>query len=341
MLFYISGLLSVFLFENEDKHHPFNLASNVSRVLLLLGKNLNLLVLVVIWTYTNTISFRAVALVGAPTYSVVMQSKIFFTAGFGVLFLSRRYSFTKWRALILLVIGCILVSSPILLPKVDIPAALPCDLTMTGDKGSLALLNSTRTVSNPSNSNPVRRLLRGHADPGVVSSYSLTTTDFSSQTLNRYLSANTVPRDGGSRDTNTNSQSVSSGDSKEVNPLDAVFGLVITLSVAVCSGFTSVYFEKILKTSHGAKSVTSSPTTIWDRNFQLAFYSIVLTLSISMYQYATATSDSHSGVDTKSTPVAFFAGWSWVTVLICFINSVGGFLVAATLKYTDSVRLMR
>jgi solute carrier family 35 (UDP-sugar transporter), member A1/2/3 len=317
---FIIGCLSVYLHPNDDTHlhhHPtFNLSKNISRVALLIGKNLNLLVLVVIWAYTNTMAFRAVELVGAPTYSVVMQSKIFFTAGFGVLMLSRKYSFTKWRALVLLVIGCILVSSPILLPKVEAPAALPCTIAS----------NSVTPLTNNTLGHGVTRMLRGErkqiSEP--ASHHQLT----SDQNIIRFL---TETKSANISNTNTNTNS---SETRSVSALDALFGLAITLSISVCSGFTSVYFERILKNGSGhSQCVVSSPTAIWDRNFQLAFYSIVFTTLVSILQ--SVLKEDEATMDGKQVPM--FAGWSWITVLICFINSLGGFLVAATLKYADSI----
>ena len=305
----LSGFLSVVLHQNEDKHQKYSLSSNISRVMLLVGKNLNLLVLVVIYAYTNTMQYKAVMLIGAPTYAVVMQSKIFFTAGFGVLFLARRYTFTKWRALLLLVIGCILVSSPILVPKV---VPVPCDALLlqqsTSEFGSLGGSNVTSVV-------PItKRFLRGQDITDHMIPYSS-----GSEASLMWSSARNLLGES------------SSTESDEVTALSKSFGLAITLSIAICSGFSSVYFEKILKNGPGeASSMHSSPTAIWDRNFQLAFYSIIFTSSLSVYQYATDSSDSFE-------KYVMFSGWSWVTFLICIVNSLGGFLVAATLKYADAI----
>lgn len=333
------------LHEDEEKSRRFNLGSNICRVLHLLGKNLNLLVLVVIWAYTNTICFRAVALVGAPTYSVVIQSKIFFTAGFGVLFMSRKYSFTKWRALILLVIGCILVSSPILLPKVEAPEALPCQ-TMESTYSPMQYNNTNITASDIHRhlnlNRAARRLLRGGSYAYVNSNNSmpivrsLSEDDHSSTRINPTAAATTTSVPASTSSTSLHQESKKD----EITPMDSILGLSITLSVAVCSGFTSVYFEKILKGGPaGSKSTAASPTTIWDRNFQLAFYSIIFTFFIAMYQqyYTIVAESSTPSATTAVENVPMFAGWSWVTVLICVINSLGGFLVAATLKYADAI----
>lgn len=302
------------LSKTEEK---FNLKNDVSRVLLLIGKNLNLLVLVVIYAFTNTMQYQAVALIGAPIYAVVLQSKIFFTAGFSVLFLSRTYTFTKWRALILLVIGCLLVSSPILIPKVDVS---PCDVVPASLNGNItsAPVSNTRRSLRGSSGTPHQVLILPHQ----VLIEDLGRTSFP---VNNHHIWNTR-------------QLLSNGTSpEEVSSFSKMLGLAMTLSIALCSGFSSVYFEKILKQEQiGTQStITSSPTAIWDRNFQLAFYSIICTAVVSIFQY-TVMKDT-GDIDTEQQDYVLFAGWSWVTFTICIVNSIGGLLVAATLKYADAM----
>jgi hypothetical protein len=67
------------------------------------GKEMFLLV--VLYTISNISGFNACALIGAAWHSVLVQLKILTTAVFAVCFLQRKYSSTKWRALILLLMG--------------------------------------------------------------------------------------------------------------------------------------------------------------------------------------------------------------------------------------------
>jgi hypothetical protein len=71
--------------------------------LLKTGKEM--LVLVIMYTISNISGFNACALIGAAWHSVLVQLKILTTAVFAVLFLQRQYSSTKWRALVLLLLG--------------------------------------------------------------------------------------------------------------------------------------------------------------------------------------------------------------------------------------------
>lgn len=72
------------------------------------------LVVVILYSISNMLPFYAIPLIGAPIYSVFIQLKTLTTAGFARIMLGKNISWTKWRALMLLVIGCILVASPIL-----------------------------------------------------------------------------------------------------------------------------------------------------------------------------------------------------------------------------------
>ena len=69
-------------------------------------------------------------------------------------------------------------------------------------------------------------------------------------------------------------------------------GMAASLGDVILSGFVSIYFEKVLK----SKTETYS---VWDRNFQLAFWSMVIYMPIMFY-------------DNPQNP---FAGWSGTRAL--------------------------
>ena len=112
----------------------------------------------------------------------------------------------------------------------------------------------------------------------------------------------------------------------------------VCLCVSVCgdcsqftiSGFSSVYFEAMLKNKEESIS-------IWERNFQLAFYSV---LFLGLSSYVKRQYDAMSG-NVVSNPADFaytpFRGWSEYSAALCVLNAVAGLLVAATLKYADAV----
>jgi UDP-sugar transporter A1/2/3 len=80
------------------------------------------------------------------------------------------------------------------------------------------------------------------------------------------------------------------------------------------SGFVSIYFEMVLK----SKTETFS---VWDRNLQLAFWSMLIYAPIMLY-------------DRPNDP---FGGWSVITLLCAACGALGGVLVALSIKYTDSI----
>ena len=103
------------------------------------------------------------------------------------------------------------------------------------------------------------------------------------------------------------------------------------------SGFASVYFEGMLKNKE-------EPISIWERNFQLAFYS-VLFLCLSAYLQSTYSNmgGGVGGVEGGADGTLYvpFRGWSSFTAALCVMNASSGLLVAATLKYADAVLKVR
>lgn len=205
-------------------------------------------------------------------FTVVMQLKIFATAGFSTCMLGRAYSATKWRALILLVVGCILVSSPVFNKATPPP--------------TISQSNSTEIVSLP------------HSSSSESTSSLFGSFDVIFEILSSY------------------------------GP--GLLGLCATLLQATISGFTSVYFEALLKDK-------DDETTIWERNFQLAFYSIVVMI-LTVVSEQILSDPSMSTTSSTSEPLPeMFANWTFLAVIIAILQALGGLLVAGTLRYADSV----
>jgi len=78
------------------------------------------------------------------------------------------------------------------------------------------------------------------------------------------------------------------------------------------SGYATVYFERVLKTTI---------LTVWDRNLQLAFWSMLIYLPWAYYEH----------------PGALLHGWSWVTCVLALLGALGGILVALVIKYADGL----
>jgi drug/metabolite transporter (DMT)-like permease len=140
---------------------------------------------------------------------------------------------------------------------------------------------------------------------------------------------------------------------------DYVQGILMVLVIVTISGYSAVFMEKIFKTSIDEKdkaegvdanedmekliiekapvSLADSPATpsrstnigsssIWERNFQLAFYSMLLMLTILVL--SSAVSDAAA--------VGPFSDWSTLATVIVVLQGSGGLIAGATLKYTNA-----
>lgn len=180
---------------------------------------------------------------------------------------------TKWRALILLVIGCVLVASPAYNTPVDCDAAAAAADDDDGARRSL--LGDFRRFLAPGQKRLKKKML---------------------------------------------AQQAREAEDEALPTVEVILGFGAILLMNAISGFASIYFEGMLKKA-------GERVTIWERNFQLAFYSIWLLVGIISYEMMDPTVEN----------LTFFRGWTVNTVIISVIQAGGGLLVAATLKYADSI----
>ena len=229
-----SGYISI-----TDKSETDAVGVGFNKLLWLIVNSKKIIILVILYTIANILSYYALARVEAATYTVLLQLKIFTTAAFAVIMLGRNISSSKWRALLLLVLGCILVASPAYNQPKD------CSLKV----------DTENDYDNP------RSLLT------------------------------------------------------------SCLGIFSILIMVAISGFSAIYFEQMLK-QQGTK------VTIWERNFQLAFYSIIFLIAIVTWEKVNYNEDMDFNIGE---------GWTINTFLIAIIQAGGGLLVAATLKYADAI----
>jgi len=100
-------------------------------------------------------------------------------------------------------------------------------------------------------------------------------------------------------------------------------GLVAVSIACMSSALAGVYFEKVIKTS-GDKQ---KPVSVWMRNIQLAFFTVVIAV----------LQEEFKKPDPKTKGLHYLHGftfWPWLLVLL---QSGGGLLVAAVIKYADNV----
>lgn len=100
-------------------------------------------------------------------------------------------------------------------------------------------------------------------------------------------------------------------------------GYLMTIASVTISGFVSIYFEKVVKSKE-------EMITIWERNFQLCFYSIVFCFVMNMY----TTAQNSANSEPYTPPLA---KWSSLTLVVAVLGAGNGLIVAATLKYADSI----
>lgn len=104
-------------------------------------------------------------------------------------------------------------------------------------------------------------------------------------------------------------------------------GLSAVTVACTSSALAGVYFEKVIKaSSNGDKQ---KPASVWMRNIQLAFFTIITALLQGMW--------SNEGKGTGGSSVNYFHGFTFWTWVLVGLQAGGGLLVAAVIKYADNV----
>jgi UDP-sugar transporter A1/2/3 len=124
-------------------------------------------------------------------------------------------------------------------------------------------------------------------------------------------------------------------DDVRVSNIESILGIASILLMVTISGYSAIYFEAMLK-KFGER------ITIWERNFQLALYSIMLLVTVICYETSVATeliitSKAPTSITNSYFSYTPFKGWTINTIGITLIQALGGLLVAATLKYADAI----
>lgn len=131
---------------------------------------------------------------------------------------------------------------------------------------------------------------------------------------------------------------------------DTAFGVSLVLISCLCSSLAGIYFEALIKDIKNSwscfsccfsdnaeknQSVETNITTgsVWVRNIQLSAITLLIALAQELFIQVKSMK-----ADTRKPHRDFFAGFTpWVYVQILLLG-VGGLIVAAAIKYTDSVR---
>ena len=95
-------------------------------------------------------------------------------------------------------------------------------------------------------------------------------------------------------------------------------GFIAVLAAACTSGFSGVYFERILK---------NSGTSLWMRNIQMGISSIILGFA------GVFVSSDRTQVFERG----FFFGYNNVVISVILLQAIGGLVVAVVVKYADNI----
>lgn len=96
-----------------------------------------------------------------------------------------------------------------------------------------------------------------------------------------------------------------------------LLGFGAILCGCVLSGFTGVYFEKILK---------RADISVWMRNVQMSLLSIPLGL-------ATCLVSDFNNVKMNG----FFHGYDWYVIYLVLLQACGGLLIGLVMRYADNI----
>lgn len=106
---------------------------------------------------------------------------------------------------------------------------------------------------------------------------------------------------------------------KNHNKQYPLFGFIIVLLAALLSGFTGVYFEKMLK--------GINPVSLWGRNVQLATVALPISFLICIFFNGKSLMEEN----------LWFYGFDIIVWSMVVWYGLGGLIVALTLKYADNI----
>lgn len=211
----------------------------------------------------NILGFISLAHIPAGLFAVLQQCKLITTAVLSRLLLSRQLSFAKWRALLLLLAGVVLI-------------------TYEGNRMASEGASGRRRLDAIIGAANVTDAEDGQLSAGLAATLSHGESSALARAAARRAAA------------------------------DMLIGVSAVLLEALLSGFATVYFEKVLK---------STPLTIWHRNVQLAAWSLLIFVPMAIY-------------DSPEDPLR---GWGPFELAIGVLGAMGGLLVALTIVEFDSV----
>ena len=115
--------------------------------------------------------------------------------------------------------------------------------------------------------------------------------------------------------------------------VDTTKGIVATLSIAACSGFASVYTEKVIKAKRKINDELPSPQKSNKDQYGLAYTQVQLAfVSLVIMGLYCATMELDVIIEK-----GLWYGFNVPAFVSIFVSAIGGLIVAAVLKFADAV----
>lgn len=125
----------------------------------------------------------------------------------------------------------------------------------------------------------------------------------------------------------SNKRMLQSVDTKPAQNL--VVGLTAVTIACFSSALAGVYFEMVLKVPNSSDATKHPPASLWMRNIQLSIFSVIIAILQGLMK--------ESKTDAAGIQQSYLHGFNmWVWILV-ILQSGGGLLVAAVIKYADNV----
>ncbi|EOD28205.1 hypothetical protein EMIHUDRAFT_456989 [Emiliania huxleyi CCMP1516] len=129
--------LSAFQIVTSDAPSDVPSGSALSKYAYLITHSLTMLVPAVVYLAMNILGFVSLKYIDAATFAILAQMKVFTTAIFSVVLLQRKLHLRKWRALLTLTLGVVLISHE----------AMPKSAAAGDSRAKLAFAEIVRSVA--------------------------------------------------------------------------------------------------------------------------------------------------------------------------------------------------
>ncbi|OTA62196.1 nucleotide-sugar transporter [Hypoxylon sp. EC38] len=240
-----------------------------------------------LYTIQNILQYVAVGNLDPVHFQILYQLKILTTAIFTVTMLGRSLTVKRWISLIILTIGVSIVSIP-----------------SSNSKDSSFMIHDMTDHFFPRSVHELGQVANGMGDVARELTKRGVETVVE---VGHALAKRSATYEGIEEDQNT------------APVMNYSIGLSAVMAVAVISGLTGVYFEKVLKD-------TESPASVWTRNIQLSFYSLFPALLGIVFK---------DGQEIAKH--GLFDGYNWIVWALIILQAFGGVLASLCINYADNI----